>query len=102
MFFAEGTFTRIPGLMPFHLGAFTLAAEAGVAVIPAAIRGTRSIFRADNWLPRRGSIHIDIGPAIQPRDIEQQAGKDSWKVAIALRGRCRKFILKHCREPDLA
>ena len=53
MFFAEGTFTRVPGLMPFHLGAFTVAAEAGVPVIPVAIRGTRSILRADNWLPRR-------------------------------------------------
>ncbi|GMQ87061.1 MAG: AMP-binding protein [Gammaproteobacteria bacterium] len=102
MFFAEGTFTRIPGLMPFRLGAFTVAAEAGVPVIPVAIRGTRSILRDDNWLPRHGSIHIDIGPAIHPRDIEKQAGKDGWKVAIALRERCRKFILRHCGEPDLA
>jgi acyl carrier protein len=102
MFFAEGTFTRIPGLMPFHLGAFTVAAEATVPVIPVAIRGTRSILRADNWLPRRGSIHIDIGQAIHPRDIEKQVGKDSWKVALALRDRCREFILRHCGEPDLA
>jgi acyl carrier protein len=102
MFYAEGTFTRIPGLMPFHLGAFTVAAEAGVPVIPIAIRGTRSILRADNWLPRRGSIHIDIGQAIHPHDIEKQAGMDDWKVAIALRERCRKFILRHCGEPDLA
>ena len=101
MFFAEGTFSRIPGLMPFHLGAFTVAAEAGVPVIPVAIRGTRSILLADNWLPRHGSIHIDIGPAIYPRDIEKQAGKDAWKVAIGLREHCRKFILQHCGEPDL-
>jgi len=102
LFFAEGTFTRIPGLMPFHLGAFTVAAEAGVPVIPVAIRGTRSMLRADNWLPRRGSVHIDIGQAIHPRDIDKQAGKDDWKVAIALRKYCRNFILRHCGEPDLA
>jgi len=102
MFFSEGTFSRIPGLMPFHLGAFTVATEAEVPVIPVAIRGTRSIFRADNWLPRRGSIHIDIGQAIHPHDIEKQVGKDDWKIAIALRERCRKFILRHCGEPDLA
>jgi len=101
MFFAEGTFTRIPGLRPFYLGAFTVAAEAGVAVIPIAIRGTRSILRADNWLPRHGSIHISIGPAIHPREIGKETGQDSWKVAIALRKRCRKFILQHCGEPDL-
>jgi 1-acyl-sn-glycerol-3-phosphate acyltransferase len=101
MFFAEGTFTRIPGLMPFHLGAFTVAADAGVPVIPVAIRGTRSILRADNWFPRRGSIHIAIGDAIHPRDIEGASGKDTWKLAIAMRDRCRKFILRHCGEPDL-
>ena len=101
MFFSEGTFTRVPGLMPFHLGAFTLAAETGVSVIPVAIRGTRSILRADSWLPRHGSIHIHIGQAIQPRDMENQVGRDSWKVAIALREHCRKFILRHCGEPDL-
>jgi len=54
MYFAEGTFTRIPGLAPFHLGAFTVAAEAGVPVIPVAIRGTRSILRPESWFPRRG------------------------------------------------
>ncbi|MGB5179014.1 MAG: AMP-binding protein [Gammaproteobacteria bacterium] len=102
IFFAEGTFTRIPGLMPFHLGAFTVAAEAGVPVVPVAIRGTRSILLADSWFPRHGSINIHIGQAIQPRDIEKQAGKDVWKVAIALRERCRNFILRHCGEPDLA
>ena len=64
--------------MPFYLGAFTVAAEAGVPVIPVAIRGTRSILRANNWLPRRGSVHIDIGEAIHRHDIEKQAGKDDW------------------------
>jgi 1-acyl-sn-glycerol-3-phosphate acyltransferase len=102
MFFAEGTFTRVPGLRPFHLGAFTVAADAGVAVIPVAIRGTRSILRADSWFPRHGSIHISIGPAIQPGDIGKQSGEAGWKVAIALRDRCRSFILRHCGEPDLA
>ncbi len=101
MFFAEGTFTRIPGLLPFHLGAFTLAAETGVSIVPVAIRGTRSILRAGSWMPRHGSIHIDIGEAIRPGDIESQVGKDSWKVALALRERCREFILRHCGEPDL-
>ena len=102
MFFPEGTFTRVPGLRPFHLGAFTVAADAGVAVIPVAIRGTRSILRADSWFPRHGAIHISIGSAIHPSTIRKQAGTDSWKDAIALRDHCRTFILRHCGEPDLA
>jgi len=97
MFFAEGTFTRAPGLRPFHLGAFAVAAEAKVSVIPIAIRGTRSILRSDSWFPHHGSIHIDIGEAIAPA-----YENDTWHVAMELRKRSRDFILRHCGEPDLA
>ncbi len=99
MFFAEGTFTRVPGLRPFHLGAFRVAAEAGAPVIPVAIRGTRSILRSGSWFPHRGTISIEIG---EPVALAEQAGDDNWRMAIALRDRCREFILRHCGEPDLA
>jgi len=102
VFFAEGTFTRTPGLMPFHLGAFSVAAKAGAAVIPVAIRGTRSNLRAESWFPQRGSISVDIGPPINPTEFMHEAGEDTWHVAIGMRDRCRKFILRHCGEPDLA
>jgi acyl carrier protein len=46
LFFPEGTFTRMPGLLPFHMGAFVAAAEAGTPVVPVTIRGSRSILRA--------------------------------------------------------
>ncbi|MFV2003912.1 MAG: AMP-binding protein [Gammaproteobacteria bacterium] len=101
MFFAEGTFTRIPGLRPFLLGAFVVAEKADAPVIPVAIRGTRSILRAGSWFPHRGSINIDIGEAIYPKQIADEQGKNSWHVAIELRDRSRKFILRHCGEPDL-
>jgi 1-acyl-sn-glycerol-3-phosphate acyltransferase len=102
MFFVEGTFTRIPGLRPFLLGAFAVAAEAQTPVIPVAIRGTRSILRSGSWFPQYGSINIDIGEAIDPKLIADESGEDSWHVAIKLRDRSRKFILRHCGEPDLA
>ena len=102
LFFPEGTFTRVPGLRPFYLGAFTVAAQAAVPVIPVAIRGTRSILRSGSWFPHRGSISIEIGAPLDPRELGAQTGADSWGVAIALRDRCRAFILRHCGEPDLA
>ncbi len=101
MFFAEGTFTRAPGLMPFHLGAFSIAAAADVPVIPIAIRGTRSILREDSLFPRKGSIQIEIGEPIQLDDQEKQQFDNQWQRAIALRDRSRRFILRHCGEPDL-
>jgi 1-acyl-sn-glycerol-3-phosphate acyltransferase len=102
MFFVEGTFTRIPGLRPFLLGAFSIAAETQTPVVPVAIRGTRSILRSGSWFPHHGSINIDIGEAIDPKQIADESGKDAWHVTIELRDRSREYILRHCGEPDLA
>ena len=63
VFFPEGTFTSVPGLRPFHLGAFVAAREAGVPVVPIAIRGTRAILWGDSWFPRRGAVTVTIGPS---------------------------------------
>ncbi|MGB7596666.1 MAG: AMP-binding protein [Gallionella sp.] len=95
VFFPEGTFSRIPGLMPFRMGAFVVAAEAGVPVVPVSIRGTRSILRDGHWFPRRGIITVTIGKPIAPE------GKN-WAEAIRLRNTARSEILRLCGEPDLA
>ena len=102
LFFAEGTFTRIPGLQQFHMGAFKTAADVGALVIPVAIHGSRSILRAGSWFPRYGSLTVTIGEAIDPNKIVKEADKEkSWNIAIALRKHARNFILRHCGEPDL-
>jgi 1-acyl-sn-glycerol-3-phosphate acyltransferase len=44
--FPEGSFRRAPGLLPFKLGAFVVAAHTGAPVIPVALTGTRSLLRA--------------------------------------------------------
>jgi 1-acyl-sn-glycerol-3-phosphate acyltransferase len=93
--FPEGTFTRMPGLLPFHLGAFEVACQAGLSIVPVIIRGTRSILRSGQWLPRRGAISVYIGEALAP------AGSD-FAAAIRLRDAARARILAHLGEPDLA
>ncbi|MCI0653505.1 MAG: AMP-binding protein [Methylococcaceae bacterium] len=100
LFFPEGTFTRIPGLRPFYMGAFKTAAETGHTLIPVVIHGTRSILRSDSWFPRHGSIHVEILPPIMPKS-EESAG-DPWRVAMTLREATRQVILLKLREPDLA
>ena len=82
VFFPEGTFTRAPGLLPFHMGPFVVSAGAGMPVLPVAVRGTRSILRDGDWFPRRGVIQTLAGPSLRPQ------GKD-WAVAVALRHRAR-------------
>ena len=91
----EGTFARMPGLLPFRMGAFLVAAEAGIPIVPVAIKGTRMVLRGDQWLPRRGSVSVYIGEPLHPD------GKD-FAAAVRLRDRCRAMILQHSGEPDLA
>jgi acyl carrier protein len=102
LFFAEGTFTRVPGLLPFHMGVFLAAAEAELPVVPVAIRGTRSILLNNTWFPRRGMISITIGMPIEPTEVRDGAKDSVWSTALKLRDAARKHILRHCGEPDLA
>jgi 1-acyl-sn-glycerol-3-phosphate acyltransferase len=92
--FPEGTFRRAPGLLPFRMGAFVIAAQAGAPVVPLTLRGTRSVLRDGQWLFRRGAISATFGEPIEPE------GSD-WNDAIALRDRTRAEILRLCAEPDL-
>jgi len=101
-FFAEGGFTRIPGLRPFHMGAFEAAVEANVPVVPIAIRGTRSMLRDVSLFPRRGRIDVTIGKPIAPNSMQDASAGDKWTTAIKLRDVTREHILRHCGEPDLA
>jgi len=95
VFFPEGTFTRMPGLLPFHMGAFVAAAEAGVPVVPVTIRGTRSLLRADSRFPRRGGVRVIVASRILPEGTD-------WAAAVTLRDAARAALLAHLGEPDLA
>jgi 1-acyl-sn-glycerol-3-phosphate acyltransferase len=92
--FPEGTFRRMPGLLPFRMGAFVVAAQAGAPVVPVTLRGTRSILREGQWLFRRGMISVAFSEPIEP------TGTD-WNAAVVLRDRAREEILRLCAEPDL-
>ena len=94
VFFPEGTFTRIPGLAPFRLGAFLVAARNQVPVWPVALAGTRNVLRDGHWLPRRSVVRVTGCPCIMP------AGSD-WHAALRLRDAARQAILQHCGEADL-
>ena len=101
LFFAEGTFMRMPGLLPFRLGAFETAVEGNLPVVPVTIRGTRSIMRGNSGFPRRGAVSVLIGKPLQPKDLLAEATGDRWKATLLLRDLVRKWILRHCGEPDL-
>ncbi len=93
VFFPEGTFDRQPGLREFRMGAFLVATRTGLPIVPAGIRGARSILRDGTWFPRWSAAAVAIGEPIAP------TGSD-WAAAVALRDRVRAEIVRLSGEPD--
>jgi 1-acyl-sn-glycerol-3-phosphate acyltransferase len=94
-FFAEGTFQRIPGLLPFRMGAFVTAVQSGLSVVPVTIRGTRHILTSGSWFPRLGVVTVTVSRPIKPKGA-------NWTDAVELRDAIRHEILRYCGETDLA
>lgn len=95
-FFPEGTFEREPGLLRFRSGAFVVAANAGLPVVPIAIRGTRVALPAGTLLPRPARIEIELTPPL-PAPASTAAADISSCVTAS-----RQAILARIAEPDLA
>jgi 1-acyl-sn-glycerol-3-phosphate acyltransferase len=93
--FPEGTLTRNTGLMAFRAGAFQIAAQSGVPVVPVALRGLRSVLRDGTWYARRAPVAVTVCAPIAPDGTD-------WAASLRLRDRVRAEILQHCGEPDLA
>jgi 1-acyl-sn-glycerol-3-phosphate acyltransferase len=94
VFFPEGTFRRRAGLSDFYLGAFKVAADADLPVLPGILRGTRSMLRGEQWFPRWTPVSIRIEDAINPPGT-------NFASLLQLRDAVRKVVLAHCEEPDL-
>ncbi|MBH64560.1 MAG: acyl-phosphate glycerol 3-phosphate acyltransferase [Alphaproteobacteria bacterium] len=94
IFFPEGTFRRMSGLLPFRSGAFACAAQGDVPVVPIAMTGTRYILRSESWFPRYGRVQIQIDKPIAPTGA-------GWTAVLALRDSTRERMLELSGEPDL-
>ncbi|HZD05534.1 MAG TPA: lysophospholipid acyltransferase family protein, partial [Longimicrobiales bacterium] len=62
--FPEGTRSPDGALHAFKKGAFVLAIQAGVPVVPTAIIGSRAIMEKGSLKVRSGTIRVRIGEAI--------------------------------------
>ena len=90
--FPESTLSPGPGLLPFRLGAFRLAAERGLPVVPVALIGTRRALPAHASLPRPARLEVRILPPIPPGDSPD---------AVTLRDRARQALAHDLGEPLL-
>jgi fatty-acyl-CoA synthase len=92
--FPEGTFFRPAGLLPFRLGAFRAAVEAGRSVVPITLRGTRDVLPDGTWLLRWSPLAVVIGAPLTP-------AASGWQEFVRLRDLARAEIARHVSEPTL-
>jgi 1-acyl-sn-glycerol-3-phosphate acyltransferase len=84
MIFPEGTRSVKGTLLPFKSGAFRLAIEAGVPVLPVAVSGTaRGMPKGDPWVrPCRGVARI-----LDPVPVTGLGADDATKLRDAVRAK---------------
>lgn len=88
--FPEGTRTPDGALHAFKKGAFVLAIQAGVPVVPAAILGSRAVMAKGSWRIRSGTVRVRFGEAIPVDGMVHADRNDLTRAAreavAALRG----------------
>ncbi|MFT5446045.1 MAG: acyl carrier protein [Gammaproteobacteria bacterium] len=104
LFFPEGTFHRMAGLLAFQLGAFEAAIDANAGVDAVLIEGTRNVLRGGSAFARRHAVTVRFLPRIESSVVVRIRDnfESTWSAAVELRDRTRTVMLARCSEPDLS
>lgn len=70
--FAEGQRSYGAAMRPFKRGAFLLAVEAGVPIVPVAVRDAYAVLDESRGLARRGTIHVAVGAPIETAGLSRR------------------------------
>jgi 1-acyl-sn-glycerol-3-phosphate acyltransferase len=62
--YPEGTRSQDGRLRPFKKGAFVVAIQAGVPVVPVSIAGAQKLMQKGEWAIRPGNVLVRFGPAV--------------------------------------
>ncbi|KAA9131923.1 1-acyl-sn-glycerol-3-phosphate acyltransferase [Marinihelvus fidelis] len=83
LFFPEGTRSLDGRLRPFKSGAFRLAEEQGLPILPVSIVGTREVLPAKTFKLLPGKVRLVVHPPIAPGDRSATELKSLSRDAVA-------------------
>lgn len=69
LFFAEGTRSRTGALLPFKKGAFRVAIDRQLPVLPMTVTGTREVLPAGTFKLRPGTVRLKIHPPVSAQGM---------------------------------
>ena len=82
IFFPEGTRSPTRELLPFKDGAFRLAIETGVPILPLAIHGTRNAIARHDWRINAATAVVEVLEPIPTAGVNQQELKQQVRATI--------------------
>jgi len=102
--FPEGTRSPTGELQRFKKGAFRLALEAGVPIVPVAVIGSRDVMPKGRWTVRPGRIRIRFGAPIDVSrysvETRDELLRRAWVAVAALkRGDPVERLEEECPPP---
>ena len=86
MMFPEGTRSASDEMLPFKEGAFRLAVDSGVPILPLVVKGTRTALPKHGWRFGRSVAEVRVLPPIETTGL-------TTKDVAALTQRVRNLIL---------
>jgi len=87
--FAEGTRSPTGELLPFKKGAFVLAIQSGVEIVPFAVSGSRDVLPKGRWRVRPGTITVRFGEPVPTAGLTEE---DRDRLTRDVRRRVRSML----------
>jgi 1-acyl-sn-glycerol-3-phosphate acyltransferase len=80
--FVEGSRSWDGKLRPLKKGAFHLAQDARVPMVPVTVSGSRAVLPRQGWLPRPGEMDVVVGSPL-PAPVPGEPIRDEHLAAVA-------------------
>ena len=77
--FPEGTRSEDGSIGRFHQGAFMLARELGVDIIPVFVHGAYDVLPKNDFMLRRGAIYCEVGKRKAQTEDNTLAAAKAWR-----------------------